>query len=150
MAKKKEKLKVYLTYVERRSGGDPIDPGRYSCREDEYIDFEMTGLFYGEPADEAIWVETIEVDFDPKKFLGKVLYVVIVRYSDGDTFGTTDGHWKVIGAYKTSKEASEIAKQIDTGKFPGTYHCWEGHFARLTDVYGKGYVLRELCEAYIR
>lgn len=150
MAKRKtkkieeKKFKVFITYDETRSGGDKIDPNdRWSNRELEDIDFTPIALYA--MAKGEYWVETIEVDFDPQKYIGKKIDVVLVRYSDGDTFGRTDGHWYAVGAYPAeTKDAGNVAKAIELNKYTGDYLPWNGYFARLSWVDIHSFTLQEI------
>ena len=136
MAKKlkvKEKYKVFMTYEETRSGGEKEDPDdRWSSREDEEINFTPVSLFANSKGD--FWVETIEVDFNPQDYIGKKIDVVIVIYSDGDTFGTTLGNWQVTGAYPNeTKDALNIAKSIELNKYDGC-SPWNGYLANFSSI----------------
>jgi len=130
MAEKEEQYKVYLLYEESSHGGEICagqEEDAWPSYEDQYHEFTPKGLRLEAPA----WSETIEVDFDPKKL--DHLYVVIVRYSSGDTFGTTLGNWHIIGAYKSFKKAEKIRISIDKNKYKG-YKPWEGYFESLEGV----------------
>ncbi len=138
MAKKKTKQKeavkkeVYLTYTEDRSVGE-ICAGQendaWPNYEDIYIEFspDTLSIIAGD------WVETIEVDFDPKDYVGKDVYVLVVRYKDGCTFGHSHGNWYVEGAYTDENEVSKIEDQINKGKYKGD-DPWTGYFACLEYV----------------
>lgn len=79
------------------------------------------------------WSETINIDFDPKGM--EHLYVVVVRYSSGSTFGSTHGHWYIVGAYKGYKEAEAVEVSISKNKYKGKrYKPWEGYFESLEGV----------------
>ena len=129
-AKKKveeKKYEVYLLYEESTHGGE-VCAGDENY-EDEYNTFTPKGLRLKPPE----WSETIEVNFDPSG--SDHLYVVIVRYSSGSTFGSTHGHWHIEGAYKTYDEAEKIKMAISkgTGEYANAGHChpWVGYFESL-------------------
>lgn len=42
------------------------------------------------------------------KTLMVVDYIVVVRYSSGNTFGNTFGHWHIEGAYQTFEKAENL------------------------------------------
>lgn len=130
----KEKFKVFMTYEESRSGGEAKDlDNRWSDREDEVIEFSPISLYAA--AQGNYWVETIEVEFDPAKYIGEKIDVVVVRYSDGDTFGQTIGHWNVVGAWPAeTNEADNIVKAIEMDKYVGDYLPWNGYFAHRGNV----------------
>lgn len=136
-------VKVYLTYTEDRTGGEANEPGPYASRSPEYIEYSPTNL-YSTPKS---WHEEIEVDFDPKEFLGKDLFLVVVRYSDGDTFGTTYGHWRVIGVYTDVETVSEVEKEIqETLKNENKYYYKTNKYVKFAPWIGyfSGYETTEL------
>ena len=63
----------------------------------------------------------------------KEAWLALVRYCDGDTFGTTFGNHVFIGFGKTQAQAEKILKDALERK---GYKQWEGYFSRLesTDV----------------
>ena len=125
-----EKFEVYLRYESSTYGGAVCageDPNkRYVCHEPTHTEFTPTGIVLEQPG----WSESIQVDFDPSKC--DTLYVVIVRYSSGGTFGTSHGHWHVIGAYKTYIQAMKVEKTIPD-KYKGD-KPWEGYFESFEKV----------------
>lgn len=128
-----EKFKVYLLYEESTHGGEVCEGDENSnwpSYEDEYNEFYPKGLRLKPPE----WSETIEVDFDPSGL--DHLYVVVVRYSSGSTFGSTYGHWYIEGAYKAYDKAKKIEMAISkgTGKYDRAYMPWEGYFESLEGV----------------
>ena len=124
-----------MIYEESSHGGGICAGDKNSewpSHEDEYNEFSAKGLRLKPPD----WSETIEVDFDPKE--SEHLYVVVVRYSSGSTFGSTHGHWYIEGAYKTYDEAEkiEIAISKGTGRYDPekknrAYMPWVGYFESL-------------------
>jgi len=73
----------------------------------------------------------MKVDFD--LFSLEVIFWVVVRYTTGDTFGTSSGNWEKIGCYNNLKEAREVKKSIEDGTYEG-YKCWDGYFEELEDI----------------
>ena len=139
---KKSEHEIYLGYSESRSGGG-IRPGEedmaYAQREDSYIDFTPDGL-YIKPAGSQ---ETIDVDFNPTEYVNENVYMVLVRYRDGDTFGCTHGNWYIEGVYLDAKKAQRISRQISTNKYKGEYLPWEGYFSSLESVEVWGTTVRD-------
>lgn len=129
----KVEYKVYLLYDEDTHGGGVCtgdENSDWPNYEDEHNTFTPKGLRLKTPD----WSETIEVDFDPSGF--DHLYIVVVRYSSGNTFGNTFGHWHIEGAYQTFEKAEKVETAIKkgTGKYKegeGHYHPWEGYFESL-------------------
>ena len=58
------------------------------------------------------------------------VYVVIVRYTTGDSFGITHGAWCVEGVYAEKDEANKVYKSILDNTYEG-YKEWEGYFEHL-------------------
>ncbi len=140
MKKTAEKFNVYLIYDESTHGGGVCsgqENEEWPSLEDEYNEFHPKGLRLKAPE----WSETIEIDFDPAE--SEHLYVVVVRYSSGSTFGNTHGHWHIEGAYKSYEKAEKIERSIskDDGCYPSKkdyknrgYMPWVGHFESLEGV----------------
>ena len=65
------------------------------------------------------------------------LYVVVVRYYDGNTFGRTCGYGHIEAVLKTKEEAEILEKRIwednDFISYRG-YNPWHGYFSGLEDV----------------
>ena len=138
--------KIYMTYRESREGGEVCkgDEDRsYPNHEDNHIEFEPLSL----STKAGNWVESIDVDFNPETYIGKDLHLVVVRYSSGDTFGSTYGNWTVIGVFTNHEDARKEEKDIrnntgkwateyknNTGKWATEYKPWEGYFERFESV----------------
>lgn len=106
-------MKLLLSYRESQCGGDAIDPSdRWSGRTDEVIEFEPICFEIDFNKKEFSWYkEQIEIDFEPK--IGDEIVLMTVRYSTGDTFGTTTGAWKILGAFKPGDDRiSDVPKLI--------------------------------------
>lgn len=132
MAKEKittPRYQLYVVYDERRYGGGKKEQGEFADREDEQI--EVDWKFCLRKNIEQWWVETVQVDFDPQTV--NHVFLVVVRYSDGDTFGRTEGHWHIIGAYKDPEKAKEMESTVKAKKYKG-HKPWIGYFARFTNV----------------
>lgn len=133
---------VYMTYVEDREGGEVCEGEEdlpYPSHEDEETTFDPTGLYLNAPA----WSETIEVDFDPSSYLGQEIYVVVVRYSTGDTFGRRNGAWKVVGAYVNEEQVVKIEKSIEDGSYNKGHDVpWEGYFESFEGIERHVFTLR--------
>jgi hypothetical protein len=76
-------------------------------------------------------------------YAASTLYLVVVTYSSGDSFGRSEGNTSVAYITENSGEALEIRDMINVGKKPskddqkyqhGGYAPWDGHFERVSDV----------------
>ncbi len=153
-SKKQEQPKsyVWLLYDSFSSGGGIIDPDeKWSSREDAYIEFTPLQLLCNEPG--VVFQEQIEIDFDPVSLAGGKVYVLVVRYTSGNTFGRSFGHWTVEGC---SPDLESISKQKtlikkDNDQYLGAigaakrnrkstylsdrgYNAWQGYFESLEQV----------------
>ena len=138
-----KKNEIYLTYNEDRKGGQSLSDEPWSDREDEKIEFSVEEVFAS--IDNLNWVETIEVGFNPTDFIDKDIFVIVVRYSTGGTFGNTDGAWHVEGAYTKIEEANKIVKSIEDDTYC-RYKPWSGYFERLSDIEVHKITLLKDCE----
>ena len=103
--------KLYLTYEEYREGGE-ISPGQEDSEwpdyEDINNDWSPKQLLLNKGDN---WkVEELELD---NVKIGDVVYVIVLRYSTGNTFGRENGCWSIVKAVKTSVEADKIYKKIE-------------------------------------
>lgn len=125
------KKKVYLTYMEDRCGGELKDgePAPFGMHEDIIVKFAPNSLYLTETG----WCHTIEVDFDPNEYVNKALFITVVRYTTGCTFGQTLGEWHIEGCYTSAEEAFKVKSSIETDKYEG-YKPWDGYFEKLEKV----------------
>lgn len=124
---------LYLNYDENRWGGDPLDDEPYSDREDEVIDITWLGVTL-DKANAGFLREELKCG-DRVKYGDKV-YVVIVRYSDGDTFGTTSGNFyimegRVFGRRILAEDILEDALRSRTKADINNWYPWHGFFAQF-------------------
>ena len=124
--------KLYLMYdelfTEDDDGGDPNEP--WSDRPTSHCTFTPTGLY---SENSPIWNETLDVDFDPKSIGDQEVFIVIVTYSSGDTFGHSTGNWHIERATLSREEAVRLCQSIKDNSYVG-YKPWEGYFETLEDV----------------
>ena len=129
---------LYMSYeqseriVEDTYGED----GPYTGYTESEMEFSPLGLHKSRP--NVFLVEELKPDFDISNL--RKVWLVIVRYTDGGTFGTTSGNWVVKGVFKSSDlaKASALAKSIkDDTYVPAEkygYMEWKGFFNKLDDV----------------
>lgn len=127
-------MKLYLTYEETSTGGEPRDPSdRWTDYTTEHRIFEMKQLFLDRPED---WeVEEVEVSGHSLVNHGDVLFVVLVRYSTGDTFTDVRGCWNIPIICTDKVKAANIVESIKNGSYLlDKYHPWVGYFETLESV----------------
>lgn len=119
--------RIYYTYsrdcIESHHSGE-----RYGDWSAEY-NCEVTGLYLKVPS---------PVYYDPIDLYGntdcKKAWVVIVKYSDGDTFGSSSGNLCAYAAFSHKAEAEKCMKEIlaekSMRKFKA-YQPWTGYFNSL-------------------
>ncbi len=131
------KVKVYVSYQENRTGGAALSDERWSSREDTIIDFQLKEISLQEPS--SWYKEPFEIECQK---IPKIVYVVLVRYEDGDTFGNSYGHGHIEGVYLSEDQAQKIVESIRENTYVGKdatkedhgYIPWNGYFNRLESV----------------
>lgn len=124
---------LYLSYNESRSGGYPLDDEPYSEREDEVIDITWLGVTLDKDSSGFL---REELKCGDRVKVGDKVYVVIVRYSDGDTFGTTSGCFHIMEGrvYKDRRLAEDqlrMANESRTRADLNMWYPWHGYFAQF-------------------
>lgn len=155
---------VILTYSETRSGGEPIDPtDKWTDHETEYIDWRPYCVFVDDDKKKARektsdWgVESLSSNKPLDISVGDTVFIVVVRYQTGGTFGCSSGNWQIEGVFTTSEEAFKMKELIQEDnkayidsrqcirggnnvaieeKYVSSngYKCWQGYFEVLESV----------------
>jgi hypothetical protein len=120
---------IYVTYNERRSGGEPESSERYCSRSDTIIEYNLKGASVMSPKSTSYY-NTYEVAWET---LPSIIYVVLVRYKSGDTFGSSYGNGYVEGVYADEASAAAVMQSISGKSYKG-YAPWDGYFERLESV----------------
>jgi hypothetical protein len=81
-------------------------------------------------------VERMEVQFEPK--LGQTVYVVYVRYDDGETSGVVIGKWRIIKVCDVRPDIVSIVRIIHRHKYA---YEWTGYWTKLTECSVKEMVI---------
>ena len=133
MSAQSTKSEVYLTYNETREVIRERDPNEMYSGEDVICTFTPKSLYKTRP--KKFIVEEIEV---PKEYLNNTLLLLIyAEYSTGDTFGRTDGVWKILGIKNNLKEAEALEKYWLSDECK-EHKPWEGYFEHLIGIEIKG------------
>lgn len=133
MKKVKEPVRLYIEYEETRSGGDAVNPDdEWTSHEDTNIEIEFVRLYREQPK-HRFFYDSIELPDARMAKLDK-LFLAVIRYGTGDTFGHTNGAWYIAGIAPTYKiaqamleEETKPAKQGDYSH----YKRWQGYFESL-------------------
>ena len=123
-------VRVYVEYKEYRTGGDAINPDdQGSSRTVENIKVNFIRLHREQPRN-CFFNHSIELSNKDMLKLDR-LFLAVVRYGTGNTFGRADGAWHIVGVAPTYKIADlmlEEALKSTTG-----YKPWEGYFEHFQD-----------------
>lgn len=104
-------MKLVLDYNERSWGGGALSEETYSDREDQHTEFDPRSLHIDRAGLETWRVEEIELT-GKDVVRGEEAFLVVIRYSSGDTFGHSFGLWQIDGVYSDSSEATAVAQNI--------------------------------------
>jgi len=127
--------KVWVSWGYTATEGGWDVPGQendsYPNRAPEHKTHEVFGVFTT-PSDDRGWNkynEECNVSFDPTD----IVYVVVVTYQTGDTFGYSTGNVSIVDVFNEEETACEVAASIREKTFPG-YTPWNGYFEALESV----------------
>ena len=132
---KVEPTRIYIEYDTTTSGGYALEDGPWAQREDTVNTVEFIRLHREVPKNRFFY-DSVEL---PNNDMLKMdsLYLAVVRYSTGDTFGRTTGCWHVVGVAPTYKIAELMLEEETKPSKPGDYRHykpWEGYFESLEDT----------------
>lgn len=143
-ASREAALYLSLDYNEDRRGGKPESDEPYSSRSPTYVEVSFHSLSRGSGTGR--WGSNIEVSREI--YEAAEVYVVIVRYQDGDSFGTSHGNWCVAGVATTAEEARKIeAAARLPQKDHSHYREWDGYFSGLEEVEIHAFRVRDALPA---
>ncbi len=123
-------MKLYVTYSENRTGGIYETDEQYSRESDTIIDFQLDSVSCEEPEN---WhKEPFNVDCTE---IPKIVYVVLVRYSDSDSFSRSSGNGSIENIYLSEDEAQQVVESIRKDKYNGnSYASWNSYSSSLESV----------------
>lgn len=137
---------LYLHTTESSTGGEPESDDRWCYHSDLVMKVSFDSV---SRSHNAFWGCGCSFDVTEEVFKADQVFLVIVRYYDGGTFGRTCGNYKVQGSFLTEKEALDFAESIENGTyekeaekarkksksvFGGPYMPWVGYFSGLEGV----------------
>lgn len=120
--------RLYLEYNEKRTGGEPLSEGPYSEHADEFIEVSFIRL-HKEPSNLHFFRHSIEVDQRILDANLKQVYLAVVIYSTGSTFGYTEGAWYVVGVAPTYAIAEAMLGEALSEE--NKYKPWDGYFEKF-------------------
>lgn len=133
-----EILHVQVLLQEIRRGGEVLESGPYAEREDETTTLDKLDVVLAS-TDTRPYHHTFQL---LNKNAGDDAYVVIVRYSAGDTFGRSYGEIAVLDVFAHLDDAEGLVKAINDNlsvedwKFEYLHReyyaaAWKGYFERF-------------------
>jgi hypothetical protein len=144
-------MELFLTYEESRYGGEPISDEPYSDHETAYIEWTPTGLYVTKPEltgtsrSWTAWYEPVTLNDSEVPIVGTTMYIGIVRYADGDTFGECQGYWNIVSCSANHDKAKNLLDAALVPRKPNSrdiYRPWEGYFSYLINSYVDTLILR--------
>lgn len=124
-----EKEYIFVTYDERTYLTRDPDPDDNWDAGEAHTDFTLERVFLDKPKD--IYCKALEKRHDFES--GTSVFVVVVRYSTGNTFGHETGRGCIVEVCKTFEEAQQVSRLCESGDHPQSY-TWRGYFESLEDV----------------
>jgi hypothetical protein len=137
-------MNVYYTYTEHHvSGGEALSAEEWSDRSDAHYEWTLKDVYATAPEHTPYNSSAPVGSFVKGKWVDGTLsgkdeaFVVVVRYSTGDTFGTSMGHGTVACICTDGKSAAAAVAAIQNGQVPKgrEYAPWQGYFERLEGVH---------------
>jgi hypothetical protein len=128
------KTTLFVNYSESHVSGGEICAGQenysWPSYETEYQSYDVESITLKNVSP---YHEEIIHDLPDPKPNG--LWVVVARYSDGGTFGSTSGYGSIEGVYDTRKEAQARADELEKGGSSRKgYTPWTGYFSDFEGV----------------
>ena len=128
------KTSLFVNYSESHESGGEICAGQendsWPSYETEYQSYSVDSITLKNVTP---YHEEIVHDLPEPQPNG--LWVVVARYSDGGTFGSTSGYGSVEGVFNTRAEADARVKEIESGGGSRKgYTPWNGYFSDLEGV----------------
>jgi hypothetical protein len=137
VTKKPENPTLYIKYRDSEHGGEICegeenDP--YPSHERKYYDYSYDFATRTFPTGNTSFGRYKSLTVEPEVFSGDKIFLAIVIYSDGDTFGSSSGHHEIIGGFSTRKEAEELLSHVTKDGYdnrPEGFYPWNGYFSSL-------------------
>ena len=132
----KKKYPIYVYYDTSSHGGgicEGDEDSDWPMYETEYTEFRVTDIRLDSGNISCYNRETCEVEWEPK--IGDKVFVLVVRYSDGCTFGQSCGYFHIYGVFRTEEEllSYKIALEnyTEETKWSDYHRPWVGYFSSL-------------------
>ena len=128
---------LYIKYKETTYGGEVCkgqenDP--WPNYETAYHEYHYEYATKNKPTDNQLYGNYTTLEVAPEVLLEDKVYLAIVVYGDGNTFGSSSGHHEIIGGFSTRKEAEELLSHVTKHGYDnrdGGFYPWNGYFNSL-------------------
>lgn len=127
---------LYISTTETSTGGEPESDDEW-CHHSDTVRSVSFDSVSRNP--QGFWGCGTSFEVSQEVYESDKVFLVIVRYSDGGTFGRTTGNWEILGSFLTEQEALTMATSIEDGtmeknsKYPYALP-WVECFNSLEDV----------------
>ncbi len=130
----KEEKPVYSVWVGYEdihiSGGEADEPGeQWTSHSTEYKDFRVNEVSLKSGPG---W-NNRQVITDSELRAGDEVFVIVVRYSTGDTFSHSTGNGTIVAVHPDKSGAQKEVDLIHSEKHPSHY-TWGGYFETLEEI----------------
>ena len=136
------RTEIYVDYTSRDGYRSEGDASKYEHEWSASRDLHVKNAWLSRDGLSSWQCETMQCE--GKVQAGDTLYVIVVRYSDGDTFGQSTGNYHFELATKDANKAVEVKNAIVAGTYKRErpedvdhwydYLEWTGYFNSLEDV----------------
>jgi len=133
---------LYINTTESSYGGEPESNEEWCHHSDVVRSVTFNGVYRNKS--DSFWSAGQSFEVSEEVFKSERVFLVIVRYRDGGTFGSTTGNWHIQQAFTNPKEAKNLAASILDGSYEkkmdkkhgqyGHYMPWVGYFSSLESV----------------
>ena len=117
------------------TGGETEEVGPYATRTDEYSEYHKpeVAILLNSYSSLPLNGVRVLIEFNPVPYLHKIVYVIWVTYSTGDSFGNSFGNIAIPEIVEDELLANELVRRIKAKEY--TDHAvWTGYFEFLEDV----------------
>ena len=122
---------LYITYDSYSTGGEAESDEKWCSFTPKQTTVNFRFLHRDTPR-ERFFYDSFEVD---DSLLEKnELFLAVVRYSTGDTFGSSHGMWHIHGAFADYETALKELEEVTKPSPKGGYKPWEGYFESLEGI----------------
>lgn len=122
-------MEILISYEARgRDNSPPASPEEQFPEWRSETDLTVFGAYTNRDKLVMPWVETMVTKEEIKPL--DTVYVVVVRYSDGDTFGSSSGNYDFRLVTRIPELAVKTRLAIENGTYKDTKNEWEspGHY----------------------